>query len=93
MRIKLDWQGKALVPMPIIETDGLPSEAIKLFIILMDLREQDRDVSIQEIADKLGFTSATIYNHLRSLVDSGWIKQDKDGKIIYLRMHKPQRSN
>ncbi len=89
MRIKLDWQGKALVPMPIIQSDGLPSDAIKLFIILMDLRERDKDVSIKEIADLLELTPTAIHNYLQSLIETGWIIRDKDDKILYLRMHRP----
>ncbi len=91
MRIKLDWQGKALVPMPIIQTEGLNPGAIKLFIILLDLREEDRDIPHQEIASLLCYSIATVRNYVQNLVETGWVKKSEDGKILRLRMHKPLR--
>ena len=87
MRIKLDWQGKAIVPLSLVYTKGLIPGAIKLFIILLELREEDRDISYKEIADLLGRSPITIKKYVENLVKTGWAKKSED--YIYLRMYTP----
>jgi len=87
MRIKLDWQGKAIVPLSLVYAKGLIPGAVKLFIILIKLREEDRDISYKEIADSLGYSPTTIKKWLDSLIKTGWAKKSED--YFYLRMHTP----
>ena len=93
MRIKLDWQGKALVPIALAETKDLKPSALSLFIVFLGLREkeEDRDVPYNEIADRLNWSTARVRKCVRNLIETGWAKYDKADRVLYLRMHSPRR--
>ena len=91
MRIKLNWQGQAIMPLFLLDTEGLAPGAIKLFVALLDLREEDRDIPQREIADLLDCSATTINNWLENLAKTGWVRKSKDGKLLYLQMHRPLR--
>lgn len=91
MRIRLDWQGKGLMPMQMIDTKGLKVGAIPLFIFLQKLREEERDIRYQEAADLLKCSVTTVRNYIQNLVEVGWAKKSADGNVLYLHMHEPSR--
>lgn len=87
MRIKLDWQGMAIIPSSLVFDKKLVAGAKMLFALLLSLREEDRDVSYKEIADLLNHSPITIKRHVENLVKVGWLKESEG--YIYLQMHSP----
>lgn len=93
MKLRLDWQGRALVPIALIETKDLKPGALSLFIFFLGLREKEenRDVPYNEIADRLKCSVTTVRNYIQNLIETGWAKYDEADKVLYLRMHNPRR--
>ncbi|WP_128355638.1 IclR family transcriptional regulator [Pollutimonas thiosulfatoxidans] len=60
--------------------DDKPASAIKSVHVTLDILEaisQTKDgIGVSELADKLGSTKATIFRHLRTLLDRGYLSQD-----------------
>ena len=60
--------------------DDKPAAAIKSVHVTLDILEaisQEKDgVGVSELADRLGSTKATMFRHLRTLLDRGYLTQD-----------------
>lgn len=89
MKIKLNWQGRALYPVNMGFDKKVDGGAFRLFGILFSLREQERDVTLEELAKRLRCNCGTIQKYLMNLVESGWATSH-EGEVI-LNMRKRQK--
>ncbi len=73
----LRWMGNSLGLFGIRDKD---SSCFRMFIVL--LKNRDKTISSDEIAEKLGLTRGTVVHHLNKLMNAGVVVREKGGYIL-----------
>lgn len=76
---ELQWLGNSLGLFNVRDRD---SSCFRVFITLVRRARQNKHVSSDEIAEKLGLTRGTVVHHLSRLIDSGMVVREREGYIL-----------
>tara|TARA_Y100000031_G_scaffold136429_1_gene160532 strand:- start:466 stop:861 length:396 start_codon:yes stop_codon:yes gene_type:complete len=76
---ELQWLGNSLGLFNLRDKD---SSCFRVFITLVRRAKNNKAVSSDEIAERLGLTRGTVVHHLSKLMDSGLVIRESEGYFL-----------
>lgn len=76
---QLQWFGSSLGLFGLRDKD---KSCFRIFITLMSTAKSKKQISSDEIAEKLGLTRGTVVHHLNKLMDAGIVIKERKGYIL-----------